>query len=584
MGRPWSTTLLAAALLATCQAQIMSVDLGHEFFKVALMKQGAPLEIVLNAHSKRKTTTAVSYLEAARVFGDDAMAHISKAPTKVPTFFHSLLGQNFTAEELHSGGTWWQKFGLSESFYRFELGYDEERGAPTFKLGDVEVQGEEVLASIFSFAKQMAQDSADGKPVRELVVTVPSDATLRQRQAIVSAGEVAGCRVLTLVHETSAYAVHRAVDVTPDKGASDIHLFYNLGSRKAEVSVVRFESRNAGMVAGKMAPVLTVLASAVDDKIGGHLMDLRIAEAMLKKFQEKHPKMADGVAKNPRALRKILAQAQKTKSVLSSNKVAPFIVESLYEDTDFQTTMKREDFEAMCQDMFETLTRPIENALKMANITLADVNFVEVVGGAWRVPKVQQLLSDYLKSSDKALPLGQHLNGEEAGAMGAALVAANSSSSFRVKKIFFSDITAHEYAVQVTALDGSWEKNLTVLYPVNSPLGGKKKLSFTLEEDFRVKVFEDGVLLSEYTCTGLKDLLEGKWKEYNTTGPPKISVSVPLETSGILEVKQPMATIEELYWVNVTKEKPKPNVTKANASENATEGEALFKLAVASAR
>ena len=170
--------LLAGAILSA-QAQIMSVDLGHEFFKVALMKQGAPLEIVLNSHSKRKTTTAVSFFETSRVFGDDALAHISKAPTKVPTFFHSLLGQNFTGpEDLQSGGPWWKQFGLSELFYKFDLGYDAERGVPTFKVGDTESQGEEVLASILSFAKQMSEDSSDGKPVRELVVTVPSDATL----------------------------------------------------------------------------------------------------------------------------------------------------------------------------------------------------------------------------------------------------------------------------------------------------------------------------------------------------------------------------------------------------------------------
>lgn len=576
---PW---FALAAILLPCEAQIMSVDLGHEFFKVALMRQGVPMEIVLNSHSKRKTTTAVSYFEASRVFGDDALAHISKAPTKVPTFFHSLLGQNFTSEaDLEVGGAWWQKFGLSDLFYKFDLGYDAERGVPTFKIAETEAQGEEVLTSILSFAKQMSEDSADGKSVRELVVTVPSDATLRQRQAIISAGEIAGCRVLTLVHETSAFAVQRATDddVTPAKGASDIHLFYNLGSRKAEVSIVRFESRPAGMVANKMVPVLTVLGSAIDYSIGGHLMDIRIAEAMLKKFQEKFPKLKDGVAKNPRALRKVLSQAQKTKAVLSSNKVAPFNVESLYEDTDFQATLSRGDFEAMCQDMFDTLSRPIEKALNAANITMSDVKFVEVVGGAWRVPKVQQLLSSYLKSGDSSLPLGQHLNGEEAGALGAALVGANSSSSFRVKKIFFTDLSAHEYAVQVTALDGSWEKNYTVLYPMGSALGAKKKLSFSTEEDFKVKLFEDSILVSEYTITGLRELLENKWSQYNTSGAPKISVSVPLETSGIVEVKQPLATIEELYWVNVTKEKPKANTSKpkdangSNASEQSNETE-----------
>merc|ERR1712113_316462 len=162
------------------------------------------------------------------------------------------------------------------------------------------------------------------------------------------------------------------------------------------------------------------------------------------------------------------------------------------------------------------------------------------------------------------LLLGQHLNGEEASALGAALVAANSSSSFRVKKIFFTDITKHAYSVQVASLKGEWEKNITLLYPVGVPLGGRKKLAFTLEEDFAIRLFEDGVLLSEYTITGLTEALEGKWKEYNTTGPPKISTTVALEGSGIVEVKNPTATIEELYWVNVTKEKPKPNKTESN--------------------
>merc|ERR1712228_1086317 len=67
---------------------------------------------------------------------------------------------------------------------------------------------------------------------------------------------------------------------------------------------------------------------------------------------------------------------------------------------------------------------------------------------------------------------------------------------------------------------------------------------------------------------GLNELLEGKWKDLNRTGAPKISATMPLEFSGIVELKVPTATIEEVYWVNVTKPKPKPNVT--NATENAT--------------
>lgn len=570
---PSSIGLFVASIgivLLQSQAQIMSVDLGHEFFKVALMRQGVPLEIVLNGHSKRKTSTAVSFHEAVRIFGDDALAHQGKAPTKVPMFFHSLLGQNFTAEDVKPGGKWWEKFGLGDKFYSYNLGYEEVRGVPTFFVGKEgeESAGEEVLANIFFIARQLSQDTAEGKPVRDLVVTVPCDASLRQRQAIVAAGEIAGLRILTLVHENAAFAVQRAIDFMPEKG-EELVLFYNLGSRKAEVSIVKFGSRSAGMVAGKVAPVVTVLGSAVDYSIGGHLMDIRIAEAMLAKFQEKNPKLASGILQNPRALRKLLSQAQKTKAMLSSNKAAPFTVESLYEDKDFQANIKREDFEAMCKDMFDRLTDPIERALKMANATMADIAHVEVVGGAWRVPKVQQLLQEVVeKGSGKKLPLGQHLNGEEAAALGAALVAANSSQSFRVKKMFFSDVTMHEYAAQITSLTGEWEKNLTILYPVGTMLGKKKTVTTSLEEDFKIKLFEDGVLISEHEITGVADLFQGKWKELNLTGPPKIAASIPLEMSGIVEIKLPTITVEESYWVNISKEKPKANKTNSSNDTN----------------
>jgi len=552
----------------------MSIDLGHEFFKVGLMRQGKNIEIVLNTHSKRKTTTAVSFFESVRVFGDDALAHQGKAPAKVPMFFHSTVGKNYTAEDVTAGGKWWKDFGLGDMFYAFDLVYDAERGSPVYRFGDNRTMvGEELLAHVFSFCKTIAEASGEGDvfTVKDVVIIVPSDATLRQRQAIVAAAEIAGLRVLTLVHENSAFAVQRATDYSPELGSSELALFYNLGARKAEATVLRFESRSAGMVKGKTAPVVSILGSATDTRVGGHFMDLKIAEVMLKRFQEKHPKLADGIATNARALRKLLGQAQKTKATLSANKMAPFITESLYQDTDFQATISRQDFEDMCADLFAVLTDPIEKALAEANATMKDIQHVEVIGGAWRVPKVQELLSDYIeKAKGEKIPLGQHLNGEEAGAFGAVLVAANASTSFRVRKIFFSDVSHHEYALQAVALNGEWEKNVTTLYPLGSPLGGKKKLSLNSTEDFAVRVFEDGVLLTEYTVTGVKDLLEGKWKDYNLTGTPKISATVPLEMSGIIELKTPTITVEEAYWVNVTKKTNATGNSTANGTGNAS--------------
>lgn len=121
-------------------------------------------------------------------------------------------------------------------------------------------------------------------------------------------------------------------------------------------------------------------------------------------------------------------------------------------------------------------------------------------------------------------------------------------------------------------------------------LGGKKKLSFTLTDDFEILLFEDGVLMAEYEVTGLQERLATKWKDYNMTGPPKIAVSVTLEHSGIVDIKSPIATVEEAYWANASKEKPKKNSTRTSANNstdpevddvdgaNASEAEVVLKL------
>merc|ERR1712137_201975 len=99
---------------------------------------------------------------------------------------------------------------------------------------------------------------------------------------------------------------------------------------------------------------------------------------------------------------------------------------------------------------------------------------------------------------------------------------------------------------------------------------GKKKLSFSLEEDFVVKLFEDGVLLSEYSITGLEEVLKGKWSEYNLTGVPKVNVAVHLENSGIVEIKTPTATCEESHLVNETRKVPRVKNT-TNITANSTD-------------
>jgi len=111
---------------------------------------------------------------------------------------------------------------------------------------------------------------------------------------------------------------------------------------------------------------------------------------------------------------------------------------------------------------------------------------------------------------------------------------------------------------------------VTVLYPKGATMGGKKKLNLALEEDFKILLLEDGLPVSECIVSGLTDLMVGDFKAYNLTGPPKVTVSVPLYTSGLIEVKPPTVTVEEVYLVNSTRPKPKVQGNDSNGTNGSS--------------
>ncbi len=141
------------------------------------------------------------------------------------------------------------------------------------------------------------------------------------------------------------------------------------------------------------------------------------------------------------------------------------------------------------------------------------------------MPKVQSILSEYFGK----LPLGLHLNGDEAMALGGAFVAANRSSAYRVKKIGAIDVSPFSVAVNITssgaddepvqepaaAADASaaedadgedaaateesastptagkaWFKH-SQIFPRHSAVGTSKKIAFRHAHDIQAVLFHD---------------------------------------------------------------------------------------------
>ena len=88
--------LLSLPVVTTGRA-ILGVDLGSLYMKVALVQSGAPLEIVTNLHSKRKTEQMILFDRGQRFYGADANALLARKSQMTPVSMSLMLGK----DELH---------------------------------------------------------------------------------------------------------------------------------------------------------------------------------------------------------------------------------------------------------------------------------------------------------------------------------------------------------------------------------------------------------------------------------------------------------------------------------------------------
>merc|ERR1712038_1951620 len=144
----------------------------------------------------------------------------------------------------------------------------------------------------------------------------------------------------------------------------------------------------------KKVGAFQVLGKAWDASVGGLAFDARIVEYMADEFNDIwNKKRNDAQVKDirafPRPMAKLRIQANKVKHVLSANSDVPIFMDALYDDTNYHSHMSRATFEEICHDLLDRTAKPIDAALKAANMTLADLHGVELIGGM-RVPKVQE--------------------------------------------------------------------------------------------------------------------------------------------------------------------------------------------------
>ncbi len=254
-------------------------------------------------------------------------------------------------------------------------------------MGDKSYTPQEISALILRRLKQTAEDHL-GQPVGKAVITVPAFFSDSQRQATRDAGELAGLEVVRIINEPTAAAL--AYEATHEE-AKNI-LVYDLGGGTFDVSVVRM---NQG--------VTEVLASHGNNQLGGDDFDAKLVAHVVAHLR-------DGAGIDPsdnRAAMARISRACETAKITLSD--APFaVIEEEYllehdgKPVNLSLELERVQYEEMIADYVDETLEAVHIALKGAEMAVADIDEVLLVGGASRTPVIQQRLEQAMGMQPRA--------------------------------------------------------------------------------------------------------------------------------------------------------------------------------------
>jgi molecular chaperone DnaK len=388
------------------------------------------------------------------------------------------------------------------------------------RLGGREFTPQEISAFILRELKTIAEENL-GQPVQKAVITVPAYFTDAQRQATKEAGEIAGLEVVRIINEPTAAALAYGLNLEEDHLA----LVYDLGGGTFDVSLVELSGG-----------VVEVRASHGDTQLGGDDFDELLAEHAANLFTETHQITLED---NRRALARLNRAAEAAKVHLSDFPEATLREEYLAEKNGapvhLEAGVDRPEFEEMIEDLLERTTKSMDQVMKDAELDVAGLSRVLLVGGSTRIPAVWELVAGYTGLEPDA-----EINPDEAVALGAAVQAAIIAGQ-PVDSILV-DVTPYSLGIETVVFVGGHiiPDQYSVLIRRNTTVPVTKEEIYHAvhpeQEAIEIKVYQGehpvasaNTLLGKFRISGLKAATPGEL--------PSVTVRFDFDVNGILQVR-----------------------------------------------